>query len=693
MNISYNWLKDLVEVDLSPPDLAQKLTDVGLAVEGIHEFQGDFVFDIDLTSNRPDCLSHFGVAREVRAITGGELKIQTANDEKQSTKDDSQNLVSIQDSDLCPRFTARVIRHVKIAPSPEWLVKRLEAVGERSINNVADITNYVMHEFGQPMHSFDFNKLKENRIVVRRARAGETIKTLDEVERRLDETMLAICDAEKPVAVGGVMGGFDSGITEETTDVLLEVAYFKRENIRQTSRRLGLTTEASYRFERGVDIENLVRASNRAAQLIGELAGGEAGEFVDVYPAKFTPNEIESKDIAGAVKRLSGLDVEEKEILQTLSALGIDSRPSTPGARLFIAPSWRHDIAIEEDLVEEVARLVGYDKIEEKLPFSQSAGEYQATEPRKKHLRRALANLGFDEAISYSFIDTRHDETFELIANLTDDNAEEKFVTLQDSIIEGAVRMRPSLLSGLLDAVRTNFNHRQRNIRLFELGKVFAATANEDGLPKEQELFALVLSGSETLENKAMPVREFDFYDAKGALEAAIEAINLPALEFAAKDVKHLRRGQSAEIRAGGKSVGTIGRLNDEIAAAYKFRQPVFVAEVDLQTLLQAKQRDVLYRPLSVYPSIQRDVSVLVKRGVSFAEIKQTVEAQGFELLRKVEFVDVYEGVGVADDERSVTIRLEYRSDERTLTEPEAEAVHAQILQALERDLGAKQRF
>ncbi|HEX8370281.1 MAG TPA: phenylalanine--tRNA ligase subunit beta [Pyrinomonadaceae bacterium] len=693
MNISYNWLKDLVEVDLSPPDLAQKLTDVGLAVEGIHEFQGDFVFDIDLTSNRPDCLSHFGVAREVRAITGGELKIQTANDEKQSTKDDSQNLVSIQDSDLCPRFTARVIRHVKIAPSPEWLVKRLEAVGERSINNVADITNYVMHEFGQPMHSFDFNKLKENRIVVRRARAGETIKTLDEVERRLDETMLAICDAEKPVAVGGVMGGFDSGITEETTDVLLEVAYFKRENIRQTSRRLGLTTEASYRFERGVDIENLVRASNRAAQLIGELAGGEAGEFVDVYPAKFTPNEIESKDIAGAVKRLSGLDVEEKEILQTLSALGIDSRPSTPGARLFTAPSWRHDIAIEEDLVEEVARLVGYDKIEEKLPFSQSAGEYQATEPRKKHLRRALANLGFDEAISYSFIDTRHDETFELIANLTDDNAEEKFVTLQDSIIEGAVRMRPSLLSGLLDAVRTNFNHRQRNIRLFELGKVFAATANEDGLPKEQELFALVLSGSETLENKAMPVREFDFYDAKGALEAAIEAINLPALEFAAKDVKHLRRGQSAEIRAGGKSVGTIGRLNDEIAAAYKFRQPVFVAEVDLQTLLQAKQRDVLYRPLSVYPSIQRDVSVLVKRGVSFAEIKQTVEAQGFELLRKVEFVDVYEGVGVADDERSVTIRLEYRSDERTLTEPEAEAVHAQILQALERDLGAKQRF
>jgi phenylalanyl-tRNA synthetase beta chain len=241
--------------------------------------------------------------------------------------------------------------------------------------------------------------------------------------------------------------------------------------------------------------------------------------------------------------------------------------------------------------------------------------------------------------------------------------------------------------------VRTNFNHQQRNIRLFELGKVFATTANEDSLPKEQELFALALSGGETLENKAMTVREFDFYDAKGALETAIDAINLPELEFAAKDVKHLRKGQSAEIRAGGKAVGTIGRLSDEIASVYKFRQPVFVAEIDLQTLLQGKQKDILYRPLSVYPSIQRDVSVLVKRNVSFAQIKQTVEAQGFELLRKVEFVDVYEGKGMADDERSITIRLEYRSDERTLTEAEAEVVHAQILQALERDSGSKQRF
>lgn len=696
MNISYTWLKDLVEINLSPQDLARELTRVGLAVEGIHEFEDDFVFDIDLTSNRPDCLSHFGVAREVRAIQGSKFKIQDSANNPESEIFNPE-LVRIEDVDLCHRFTARIIRNVKIGASPAWLVKRLEAVGERSINNVADITNYVMHELGQPMHSFDFNKLAGNRIVVRRARAGETIKTLDEVERKLDETMLAICDAEKPVAVGGVMGGFDSGITEATTDVLLEVAYFKRENIRRTSRKLNLNTEASYRFERGVDVENLRRASNRATELICELAGGEAGEFVDVYPTKFVANEIKSNDIKSSVKRLTGLDVEENEILRILNALGIQTKDQSQIAnrkpQIFISPSWRHDIAIEEDLVEEVARIYGYDKIAEELPPASSAGEYQPNEMRKMHLRQTLANLGFDEAISYSFIDTRNDERFDLIPNFVHENLEKKYVELRDSIIEGAVRMRPSLLSGLLDAVRTNFNHQRRDVRLFELGKVFSASNKENELPNERELLALVVTGNETLQNKAMAVRELDFYDAKGALESAADALNLPHLEFAARDARHLRKGQSAEILLDGKPVGTIGLLSDEISAAYKFRQPVFVAEVDLQTLLEADEPDILYRPLPVYPSMQRDVSLLAKRTVSFAEIKKAIETQDFELLRRVEFVDVYEGKGVADDERSITIRLEYRSDERTLLEDEIEAIHAQILLKVEENLGAKQRF
>jgi phenylalanyl-tRNA synthetase beta chain len=691
MNISYNWLKDLVETHLQPADLAKKLTDAGLAVEGIHAFGDDFVFDIDLTSNRGDCLSHLGVAREISVIADCGLRIADLI-KAQKPQTENQNLVTIEDADLCHRFTARVIRGVKIGPSPEWLVKRLEAVGERSINNVADITNFVMHELGNPMHSFDFNKLAGNRIVVRRARPGETIKTLDEVERKLDESMLAICDAEKPVAVGGVMGGFDSSITEETTDVLLEVAYFKRESIRQTSRSLKLSTEASHHFERGVDIENLIRASNRATELICELAGGAAGEFVDVYPTKFEQKQIESNDIQYAVKRLTGLDVKFEEISRILNSLGISSKIN-PDSRIYTAPPWRHDLAIEEDLVEEVARIVGYDKIGEELPPAFGAGEYQPNETRKFHLRQTLSNQGFDEAISYSFIDSRFDEMFGLIPRFVQENLDEKYVTLQDSIIEGAVRMRPSLLSGLLDAVRTNLNFQNRNLRLYEIGKVFSASEKENELPNERELLALVLTGSETFENKAMTTREFDFYDAKGALENALDATNAPNLEFAASDVKHLRKGQSAEIRLNGKTVGTIGRLSDEIAQNYKFRQPVFVAEIDLETVLAEKEPPVLYRPLPVYPSIERDVSLLVKRNISFAEIKQAIESEGFELLRKVEFVDVYEGKGVADDARSLTIRLVYRSDERTLIESEVETVHNQILQKTEEKFDAKQRF
>ena len=689
MNISYNWLKDSVEVNLPPQELATKLTNVGLAVEGIHEAGDDFVFDIDLTSNRSDCLSHLGVSREIAAIQNSKFKIQNSKIEDQRPKTEDQTLVSIQDSDLCHCFTARIIRNVKIAPSPEWLVKRLEAIGERAINNIADITNYVMHELGNPMHSFDLNKLKENRIVVRRARNGETIKTLDEAERKLNETMLVICDAEKPVAVAGVMGGFDSSITNETTDVLLEVAFFKRENIRQTSRKLNLTTEASYRFERGVDIENLVRASNRATELICEFAGGEAGEFVDVYPTKFQSNEIESKDIQSAVKRLTGLEVEKEGIIRILNALGVEQKSET----IYLSPSWRHDLSSEEDLVEEVARIVGYDEIGEELPPGRSAGEYQPAETRKKELRKTLSNLGYDEAISYSFIDTKFDETFEIVPDLVDENADEKFVTLQDSIIEGAVRMRPSLLSGLLEAVRTNINHQRRDVRLYELGKVFAAKNSEENLPTEKELFSVVLTGGEILNNRAMQTRELDFYDLKGAVEAALEAVGFSDAEFSAENVKHLRKGQSATVSIGGVKIGFLGRLSDEIAAGYKFKQPVYVAELDLQAVLAQKQPTILYRPLPKYPSIVRDVSLLVKRDVSFAEIRNSITEQNAEICRSVKYVDVYEGKGVADDECSLTIRLEYRSNERTLIDEEVDAVHSQIIGSLENNLGAKQRF
>jgi phenylalanyl-tRNA synthetase beta chain len=710
MNISYNWLKELIEIELSPQELAEKLTNAGLAVDSVEGFGDDYVLVFDLTSNRSDCLSHLGVAREIKALTGKELKLKNYNITnpetslaKGETTYDSQaeanihfspcRLVTIEAPDLCHRFTARIIRNVKVGKSPEWLIRRLEAVGERAINNIADITNYVMHELGQPMHAFDLNSLGENRIVVRRARKGEKIKTLDEIERNLDETMLAICDAEKPVAIAGIMGGFYSGISESTTDVLLEVAYFDKKSIRQTSRKLKLSTEASYRFERGVDIENLVRASNRATELICEIAGGEADRFVDVYPTK--RQEIVVCLKPHKFKTLIGYDVEIEDIKRVLSLLGFKLKDSIVADGLsFIVPSWRHDISIEEDLVEEIARILGYDRINEELPPSFSAGEYQPNEERKKNLRKTLADMGFDEAISYSFIDTVHDTRFEMVPKLVNENLQEKFITLKDSIIEGAIRMRPTLLAGLLDAVRTNFNRGERNLKLFEVGRVFVSSSDEEGaFPIERELFAMAITGGLMLENRALPIRDVDFYDIKGALEASFEALQLSSPEFIEKKVKHLRKGQSALVKVGGKEVGYIGRLSDELAEIYKFRQPIFVAEVDLQGLLELEPVKPIYQPLPIYPSIVRDTAFLVKGNVTFAQIRQAIKEESFQYLSKIEFVEMYQGKELVGDERSLTIRFQFRSNEKTLTEEEAEETYEKIVKFLEEKFGIRKRF
>ncbi len=693
MNTSYKWLKDLIDIELSAEELAEHLTRVGITVEGVHLHGDDSVFDIDLTSNRPDCLSHLGVAREIAAITGKKLRTHAETGEPEIPLPAvlAYDVVAIQDSDLCHRFTARIIKNVKIGPSPDWLVERLEAIGERPINNVADITNYVMHELGQPMHAFDLDKLAGNRIIVRRAKAGETIKTLDDVERKLDDTMLAICDAEKPAAIGGIMGGFSSSITENTTTVLLEVAYFTRENIRQTSRKLGLATEASYRFERGVDIGNLINASNRAAELICDLAGGELGEFVDVFPTKADTRQIKSENISYAVERLTGLKVSEPECVRILSSLGIT--PAEDNGTTFVAPSWRHDIAIEEDLVEEVARHVGYEKIAEELPPAFGAGEYQASEPRKRRLRETLVDLGFNEAVSYSFIDAKYDSKFGTVPGILDDRIEDKFVTLQDSVIEGAVRMRPTLLPGLLEAVRLNFNQQGKDVQIFEIGKGFAAKLSEDRLPTERELLSLVVTGGSILANRELTTRELDFYDVKGAVEAAMETIGFPHIAFSAARVTHLREGQSAKISCGELEVGTIGRLNEELSGDYKFKQAVYVAELDLQALMAEDTPPNLYHSLPKYPSIVRDVSLLVSRQITFEEIRASILAQGRELCRSVSFVDIYEGKGIDPEQRSLTVRLEYRSDERTLIESEIDALHGELIDVVEKDLNIRRRF
>jgi phenylalanyl-tRNA synthetase beta chain len=683
MLISYNWLRDLTSTNLTPTELRERLTMVGLAIDAVEESEGDSVLDVEVPSNRPDCLSHIGIAREVSVIE--ESKVQSPESRVLQTAGKASDFASVEirDSDLCPRYTARVVRGVKIGPSPEWLAKRLNEIGQRPINNVADITNYVLHELGQPLHAFDLAKLGEQRIVVRRAAAGEKLKTLDGTDRVLDPEMLVIADAHDPVALAGIMGGLDSEISSATTDVLIESAYFNPDSVRRTARQLGMDTEASRRFERGADCASVLQAQTRCVELICEIAGGTAtDDAIDVYPnplpertVEFHPDRVES---------VTSLRVDLSEMNRILGALGFRSAESPGQSRIkFLVPSWRIDVGIEEDLIEEIARHTGYDKIGSSLPPSNIAGEYQPAEMNRRAMRRVLKGLGFDEAINFSFIDAAHDEEFETVPGMSTAHGNVGLVELGNPILDNVSRMRPTLLPGLIESLRNNLNHGTRDVRLFEIGRIFAVSAAGE-LPIERDALAFIATGAVIEEGRAQASQPVDFYELKGALESAIDAMKLGPLSFSRASVKHLREGQAADIKLpNGTSIGSIGRLSEAIAAGYKFRQPVFVAELDLTALMELAPRAVQYRPLPRYPSVVRDVTLLVGRDVSFAELLEAIESEHVSDYVAAKLVGTYEGKNIPEDKRSITFRIEYRSEAGTLRDDEVEERHRGLIDSL----------
>ncbi len=687
MLISFNWLKELTDTKLSSQELRERLTMVGLAIDAVEKRQGDSVLDVEVPSNRPDCLSHVGIAREVAVIEKGQLRLPAGQPAKTEGSSETLTSVEIKDSDLCPRYAARLVRGVKIGPSPEWLASRLETIGQRPINNVADITNYVLHELGQPLHAFDFQKLSGHRIVVRRAAHGEKLKTLDGVERDLTGDMLVIADASRPVALAGIMGGDESEISASTTDVLIESAYFDPDSVRRTARRLGMDTEASRRFERGADCENVLRAQERCVELVCALAGGVTTKAaVDVYPRPLAPRVVGFRP--GRVRELTSLCVALEEMNRILVGLGFEPEPELSGQMSFKVPSWRVDVELEEDLVEEIARHVGYEKIASELPPSNASGEYQPSEMKQRVLRRALNAFSFDEAINFSFVarDTQVD-LIPLFAGYENGQPE-----LKNPIIEDAAWMRATLLPGLLNSVRHNLNHSIRDVRLFEIGRVFAVSATGE-LPQETLALGIVVTGGALEENKAQAERQLDFFDLKGALETAVDWMNLSPLVFAKTSARHLRMGQAAEVKlAEGRKIGTIGRLSESAATSYKFRQPVYVMELDLAALLGAPAKVVQYCPLPRYPSVMRDLSLLVNRIVALAEILGAVKDQRVPDCRSVKLVGTYEGANIPATKRSVTLRIEYRSDERTLRDEEVEERHSQLTSSLLKTFAAEQR-
>jgi phenylalanyl-tRNA synthetase beta chain len=684
MLISYHWLQELTPTKLNPQELRDRLTMVGLAIDAVDTHGNDSVLDVEVPSNRPDCLSHVGIAREVSVIEKGELHLPSGKPAPVAGRAEDQTSVEIKDLDLCPRYAARLVRGVKIGPSPDWLVKCLEAIGQRSINNVADITNYVLHELGQPLHAFDLQRLSEQRIVVRRATPGEKLTTLDGVERTLTGDMLVIADAKEPVALAGIMGGEDSEISEATTDVLIESAYFDPDSVRRTARRLGMDTEASRRFERGADCGNVLRAQQRCVDLICELTGGVASEnAIDVYPipkqeriVQFRPARVES---------LTSLSVEPGEMKRILEGLGFEPAGTSTTEWSYKVPSWRVDVEQEEDLVEEIARHFGYDRIRSELPPANASGEFQPSEMQLRALRRALNGAGFDEAINFSFI--AQENRFELIPSLSGSQPE-----LKNPIMGDAAFMRSTLLPGLLNSVRHNLNHGLRDVRLFEIGRLFAVSHRGE-LPQETFAFAAVAMGGAIEEERAQAERELDFFDLKGALETAVDWMNLGALGFEKASVAHLRPGQSAAVLLpNGNRIGSIGKLSEPVAASYKFRQAVYVLEVDLSALLAAGEKVIQYSPLPRYPSVVRDLSLLLSREVALEEIVRVVKDEQIPDCRNVRFVGTYEGANIPPSQRSVTLRIEYRSDERTLRDDEVEERHTRLTSSLLDTFTAQQR-
>lgn len=682
MKISYNWLGELVRLTLNPRELAERMTMIGFAVESVERLGDDHILDFDLTSNRPDALSHLGIAREAALVCGTTLaRPETALLE---SSEQAAELASIEihDAALCARYAARVIRGVKVGPSPKWLVDRLESIGQRSVNNIADITNYVMFEMGQPTHAFDLNLLHGRRIIVRRAQAGEQLTTLDGIARELSAEMLMIADEDRVVAVAGVMGGEETEINSETTDVLLESAYFNPASVRATARALGLDTEASYRFARGADPNAQAKAADRVAQLIAEIAGGEIAQgVIDVHPVEITRDPVALRQ--SRVERLTGLRVSIEEAARILHALEFAVELLAERKELLaVAPSFRVDVSREEDLVEEIARHAGYDLLDTTLPAWSGTGNYLASDSQRRRVRRVLMDMGFNEAITFSFVNGERDRLFRA--------ADQSSAQLANPIDIDESEMRTSLLAGLLESVQRNFNHGNRDVKLFEMGRVF--TVEHAGeRPVERELLGIAMSGA-VASDDWRGARQVDFYDLKGAIEAVFSSLNISGFTIERAGVEYLHPGQSAVLSREGKQVARLGRLHPRVASLYKFRQPVYVAEMEFEKMLALPVDQVRYSALPRLPSASRDVSALVPEQVLWGDIEKAIADLGINEISSVRVFDMYKGKEMSEGLRSLAFRVMYRGQGRTLTDEEVAAMHDRVKELLEQRFGAQLR-
>lgn len=654
----------------------------------------DVVFELEITPNRPDCLSLIGVAREIRAETGNPLKLPQVDFNEDETDIREITSVTIEAPDLCPRYAARVIRGVKVGQSPAWLQQRLESVGVGVINNIVDITNFVLMEYGQPLHAFDYHKLAENRIVVRRAAGGENLTTLDEIDRELTSDMLVIADAEKPVALAGVMGGYDSEITETTADVLLESAYFNPSSIRATAKALGISTEASYRFERGADPGVVLAALDRAAQLIAELAGGSICKgVVDVYPGQQPLTEIQLR--AERVNFILGTILDASEMVQILSNLGFDVEAASTKNRQadeetsplrVTVPTFRSDVTREIDLIEEIARVYGYDNIPTTLP----KGDIPVPAPNlstevRKHIKHFLLAAGMMEAINYSFC---HPNCFDKI-RLNADDPLRSTLKLQNPLSPEMSVLRTTLLPSLLENAQHNRNHQIDTIALFEIGSVFI----RNGAEKEPERVTGILAGQVGEGVYSNPYREPDFYDIKGLVEGILEVCGIVDYTLEKTDAPTFHPGRNAAVLSSNKQIGIFGEAHPEVLENYDLPYKAYLFDFDMEALVDAAIFAKRFEPIPVYPKVERDLAIVVNKEVLSDMPTGLIYATGGELVESVRLFDVYEGEQVPEGKKSLAYAITYHSATETLTDKAVNALHDKVVKRLNQELGAELRM
>ena len=654
----------------------------------------EVVFELEITPNRPDCLSLIGVAREIRAEIGNPLKLPQVELNEDETDIQEITSVTIEAPDLCPRYAARVIRGVKVGQSPAWLQQRLESVGVGVINNIVDITNFVLMEYGQPLHAFDYHKLAENRIVVRRAAAGENLTTLDEIDRELTSDMLVIADAEKPVALAGVMGGYDSEITETTADVLLESAYFNPSSIRATAKALGISTEASYRFERGADPGAVLAALDRAAQLIAELAGGSICKgVVDVYPGEQPLTEIQLR--AERVNFILGTTLDTSKMVQILSDLGFDVEAASTenrqadeeASRLRVTvPTFRSDVTREIDLIEEIARVYGYNNIPTTLP----KGDIPVPAPNpstevRKHIKHFLLAAGMMEAINYSFCDPK---CFDKI-RFTVDDPRRDVLKLRNPLSPEMSVLRTTLLPSLLENAQHNRNHQIDTIALFEIGSVFI----RNGAAKEPERVAGILAGQVGEGVYSNPYREPDFYDIKGLVEGILEACGIVDYTLEKTDAPTFHPGRNAAVLSRNKQIGIFGEAHPEVLENYDLPYKAYLFDFDMEALVAAAIFAKRFEPISIYPTVVRDLAIVVDKEVLSDMPTGLIYATGGELVESVRLFDVYEGEQVPEGKKSLAYAITYHSATETLTDKAVNALHNKVVNRLNQELGAELRI